>query len=184
MNINEKILFEKDDFRFSKKGNNIYYTTFTLENHKIDLTSVINFELIKLIYDLNPDIYETVILEKINENEANITLVMKHFFEDLGLPQKFAFLHMKKIMAKNHILFEAQTIRSYIPEGISDNIELIAIDKIDCLCEIVNPHKVIFMYTIFIDDVCHVPTFVEKMMGILTNKICKRVKQFIENVTI
>ena len=105
MNTPEKILFEKDDFTFSKKGNNIYYTTFTLENEKINLTSVINFELIKLIYDLNPDIYETVILEKMNENEANITLVMKHFFEDLGLPQKFSFLHMKKIMAKNHILF-------------------------------------------------------------------------------
>ena len=109
---------------------------------------------------------------------------MKHFFEDLGLPQKFLFLHMKKIMDKNNILFEAQTIRSYIPERISDNIELMVIDKIDCLCEIVSPHKINFIYNIFIDDGFHVPTFVEKMIGILTNKICKRLKQFIENVTI
>ena len=38
-----------------------------------------------------------------NENEANITLVMKHFFEDLGLPQKFSFLHMKYHTIQFHL---------------------------------------------------------------------------------
>ena len=76
-------LFDKDGFKFSCLKKNHYSLTFSMENNKIVLSKIIDFNLIKLIYDLNPDVYEKVNIEKINDNEVILTLLMKHFFEDL-----------------------------------------------------------------------------------------------------
>ena len=88
-------LFDKDGFKFSCVKKNHYSLTFTMENNKIVLSKIIDFNLIKLIYDLNPDVYEKVNIETLNNDEVNLTLLMKHFFEDLGLPQRYSFIHMK-----------------------------------------------------------------------------------------
>ena len=94
----EAILLDKDGFKFSRFNKNNYKLTFTMENKNIVLSKIIDFSLIKLIYDLNDDVYEIVNIEQLNDSEVIITLLMKHFFQDLGLPQKFSFMHMKKIV--------------------------------------------------------------------------------------
>ena len=64
-----KILFNKDGLQFIKLTKNTYKLQFQMENNTMDLSKIIDFSLIKLIYDLNPDIYEKVNVEKHNENE-------------------------------------------------------------------------------------------------------------------
>ena len=66
----EVTLFDKDGFIFSRPKKNHYSLTFTIENNNILLPKIIDFNLIKLIYDLNPDVYEKVDVEKINENNS------------------------------------------------------------------------------------------------------------------
>mgnify|MGYP003333288924 CR=1 FL=1 len=80
---------------------NQYKLDFSIQNERIIIANILDFNLIKLIYDLNPDVYEYVNIEKINENEAIATLLMKHFFEDLGLPQKYSYMNMKRITEPN-----------------------------------------------------------------------------------
>ena len=98
MNANNKIkvLVEKDGMKFIKLEKNKYNLTYSIENKNINLEPLVNFELIKLIYELNPDIYEKVVLNKNNDEEAQITLLMKHFFNDLGFPQKYSHMSLKK----------------------------------------------------------------------------------------
>jgi hypothetical protein len=153
-----------------------------MENHHIILANIIDFNLIKLIYDLNSDIYEKVILDKINDDEAVATLLMKHFFEDLGLPQRFSFLHIKKIVEERRIIFVSQSIRSHKPEGMPEEAELMAINDLTSICNIVTPHKINFSFNIVFDPIMNIPPFAEKMVGLILFKIFKRVKQFIENV--
>ena len=81
----EAILYEKDGFIFSRIEKNKYTMNFAMENKNIILAKVIDFNLIKLIYDLNGDVYEKVSMEKLNDNEVIATLLMKHLFEELGL---------------------------------------------------------------------------------------------------
>jgi len=97
-------LFIKDDFKFSRLKKNQYTIEFTIENNNINVSKIIDFNLIQLIYELNPDIYENVNIQKLNDNEIIATLLLKHFFEDLGLSQKFLFIHLKKIL-KTKILY-------------------------------------------------------------------------------
>ena len=86
--MDSKILYEKDGMIFTKIDDKKYNLSFSMENKNILIANIIDFSLFKLIYELNNDIYESVNLTKINENEAITVLVMKHLFEDLGLPQK------------------------------------------------------------------------------------------------
>jgi hypothetical protein len=177
-------LYEKEGFIFTQIKKNNYKIEFCMENKNIILSKIIDFNLIKLIYDLNTDIYETVELEIINDNEAIATILMKNFFEELGLPQKFSYLHIKREIEDNKIIFRSQSIQSHRPINIPTDAELMGVENMISVCDIITPHKMHFSFNIIFDANLIIPPFVEKIMGIILHKIFKRVKQFIENVPI
>jgi hypothetical protein len=180
----ETVLFHKDGLKFIKLNNNNYTIQFTMENTNIILSKVIDFSLISLIYELNQDIYEKVNIEKLYENEVNSTFLIKHFFEDIGLPQCFVFLNIQKRETENKIIFETKSIETHRPNNMPNEAELLNIKDMTINCEIITPHKILFHFNIVFDSNVIVPTFAEKMSGIIISKIFKRVKQFIENVRI
>ena len=175
-------LYSKEGFVFTKNEKNSYSLSFEMENKDMILSKIVDFNLVKLIYDLNNDIYEKVNLKIINENEATINLLMKHLFEDLGLPQRFSYVHVKKIYYENRITFESQTINSERPEGMPTDAELMPIRKMVSNCDIITPHKIRFTFIILFENHMIVPPVAEKLVGLILYKIFNRVKQFIENV--
>ena len=183
MNIEVK-LYEKEGFIFTRIKKNNYKIEFCMENNNIILSKIIDFKLIKLIYDLNPDVYEKVELEIINDDEAVVTILMKHLFEELGLPQKYSYLHIKREITNNKIIFRSQTIQSYRPINIPIDAELMEVESMISICDIITPHKMNFSFNIIFEANIVIPPFVEKIVGIILHKIFKRVKQFIENVHI
>jgi len=184
MDSQEIILFNKEGFTFSRVKKNKYKLQFSIENNNINISKIIDFNLVKLIYDLNPDIYEKINIKILNDFEAIATLLMKPFFEDLGLPQKFSFLHIKKIVEERKIIFKSTSIKDFRPENLPDDVEQMAIEDLTSVCDIITPHKVYFTFNIIFNDSMNIPQMVEKMVGLILFKIFKRVKQFIENVRI
>lgn len=176
------ILYSKEGFTFIKKQKNDYSLTFQMENNNIILSKIIDFNLIKLIYDLNSDIYEKVNLNIINDNEATVNLLMKHLFEELGLPQRFSYIHIKIIVKEHSIIFNSQTITSERPEGMPPDALLMPIKNMIINCDIITPHKINFTCNIFFENTMIVPAISEKLVGLILYKIFNRVKQFIENV--
>ena len=176
------VLYSKEGFAFIKNEKNNYSLTFEMENNHIILAKIIDFNLVKLMYDLNNDIYEKVNLKIINENEATINLLMKHLFEDLGLVQIFSYVHIKKISQENNILFDAQTIKSQRPEGMPEDAELVPIRKMNCNCNIITQHKIKFTFNVLFENHILIPQIVEKLVGLILYKMFNRVKQFIENI--
>ena len=181
--MDSTVLYEKDSMKFTKIHDKKYTLDFSMENKNILLANVVNFDLIKLIYELNGDIYESVEIEKISDDEASVVLVMKHLFEDLGLPQRYSYLHMTKIVNNNEIIFRSQSIYSERPENIPKDSELMALKESIGTCKIISPHKITFSFAVVFEDYVKIPQFAEKMIGLILNKIFKRVKQFIENIT-
>ena len=175
-------LYSKEGFVFKRNEKNNYSLSFEMENNNIILSKIIDFNLVKLIYDLNNDIYEKVNLKIINQNEATINLLMKNLFEDLGLPQRFSYLYIKKISQENIIKFESQTIKSERPKDMPVDAELMAIQTMICNCNIITPHKVRFTVNVLFENHMLIPAVVEKLVGLILYKIFNRVKQFIENV--
>jgi hypothetical protein len=179
-----KVLVEKDGMKFTKLEKNKYNLTYSIENKNINLEPLVNFELIKLIYELNPDIYEKVILNKIGEEEAQITLLMKHFFNDLGFPQKYSHMCLRKNATPKCINFVGSSIFSQKPVCIPNEVELLPIENLNIECIMVSPHKLNLNCVIEFQSALVIPAFIEKVIGIIVNKIFNRVKQFIENVKV
>ena len=180
---NEDIIFKKEDFIFTKINNYNFQITFNMTNNKIPLEKIVDFGLMRLIYDLNKDIYLTSSIEIIDDNQAIVTLLLNNFFEDLGLPQRYSYVHMTKIVEKNKVYFISKSITNKRPDGIPIEAQLLDIEKLTCLCDIETPNKINFIFNITFDNNYIVPPlFVQKMLGVILNKIFKRVKQFIENL--
>ena len=57
-----KIIYEKDGFKFEKLKDNAFNLLFDVENSKLALPSLINFDFVKLVYELNSDIYSDEII--------------------------------------------------------------------------------------------------------------------------
>jgi len=176
------VLYSKEGFIFTKIGNNNYSLLFDIENDKIIIQKIIDFNLLKLIYQLNSDIYEETNIEIINENEVILYLLMKHLFEDLGLPQRFSYIHVKKFIENDKISFISHSIRNNKPKSVPIDSKLLPIKKMICECLIITPHKIQFSCNVTFDDDMNVPPFAEKIVGLILFKIFKRVKQFIENI--
>ena len=179
-----KVLVEKDGMKFIKLEKNKYNLLYSIENKNINLEPLINFEFIKLIYELNPDIYEKVVLNKTNEEEAQITILMKHFFNDLGFPQKFSNMGLKKSVSQNCINFVGSSIFSEKPDYIPNEVELLPIEKLNIECTMSNPHKVNLNCLIVFHSSLIIPGFIEKVIGVIVNKVFNRIKVFIENIKV
>jgi hypothetical protein len=176
------ILYSKEGFTFAKIKKNNYTLHFKMENNTIVLSNIIDFNLVKLIYELNGDIYEKVNLTKIDDNQAVMSMLMKHLFEDIGLPQRFSYVHMTKQTDSNKITFISKSIYSERPEGMPESSEQMPITNMVCECNIITPHKMGFSCNVIFDDHMIIPQFAEKLVGLILFKIFNRVKQFIENV--
>ncbi len=177
-----RILYSRDGFIFTKNDKNNYSLSFTMQNNNIVLSKIIDFNLVKLIYDLNNDIYEKVNINILNDNEANLNLLMRHLFEDLGLPQRFSYVNMKKIVGENNIKFVGETIKGITPEGMPDDAELMPIKYMICDCKMITDHNIKFLCNVLFEDRMTVPPVAEKLVGLILFKIFNRLKQFIENV--
>jgi hypothetical protein len=178
------VLYSKEGFIFIKNDKNDYTLSFSMQNNSIVLSKIIDFKLIKLIYELNGDIYEKINMNIINENEAIANLLIKHLFKDLGLPQRFSYVRINKIVEENSIKFLSQTIKPEIPEGMPPHAELMPIRNMICDCTIITPHNIQFICNIQFENSMIIPPVVEKLVGLILFKIFNRVKQFIENVRI
>jgi hypothetical protein len=180
------VLFNKNGLTFIKKNNTEFTLEFSLENEKIILYKIIDFDLIKLIYDLNSDIYEKIYYNKINDTTVELVSIVKHLFKDLGLPQRFTHLSINKSIIENNILFKAKSIydNSNFNE-IPKNAEQIPIENIIIKCNNINDHKVHFEVTIHLKpNKINIPPYIEKMVAVLWGKIFNRLKQFIENIRV
>lgn len=178
------LIFNKDGFQFSKHGTNQYHASFSLETNQVRIPALINIDFMKVIYELSPDLFESTSLEKLNETEGIITLLVKPLFEDLGVSQKYLYLHVKCTQNMQGIKIESQTIHSQRPDGIPDDVDLVNVVKLTNEFTIHSNHKVDVVNKIVLDDDVVIPPFVDKIIGTLLSKIFKRVKQFIEMVVV
>jgi hypothetical protein len=181
METEYKVIMEKEGMKFARTSKNHYQMIFSIQNKTIHLPSIINFDLVKFIYDLNPDIYEKVHLEKINSKEAVVTLLMKHFFQDIGLPQRYSHIHIERFETSETIHFQSQTIHADKPEWIPKETQLVSMKSMNLLCDIITPHKVNISTFVVFNENHVVPPFMEKFVGMILHKIFNRLKQFIEN---
>lgn len=180
----ETLILDKGGLKIIKCTPNKFKLRFHLENNSIYIEKIIDFPLIKLIYDLNPDVYEQTNIVRISATQAKITLLLKHFFEDLGMPQRYSYVHMTKHVERHNTTFITKSITTEKPPGMPIDSELMPIQDLVASFDIITPHRSDVTFDILFDKRFNSPVFAEKIIAQILFKVFTRVKQFIENITI
>jgi len=170
---------QNESFMFTKLSHNQYELAFSLENNNMYLPGIVNLEFVKVIYSLSSEIFSDVHLEKINDNEGILLILIKPLFKELGVRQRFMYFHVKRIQHGNTIVIESQTIRTERPDSVPANAELINVDSFTNEFIFHSPHKVDVVNKIILGNDVVIPPFVDKVMKTLVVRIFKRVKEFI-----
>ena len=188
MDLENVVIFKsKNEIEFKRIKTHNYKVSFELNNNNIILPKILNMDLLELVYMLNKDIYDYSNLVKVNDGEAILINVMKPFFKDLGLPQRFSHLKIEKsVMNEDNIQFKSTTLcdEKTRDENIPINAQLLPIELMITDCKIQNIHSILFTQTIIFDEKLMpvMPPYLEKMIGSVTCKVFTRMKQFIENM--
>ena len=74
--MDNKILLDKNGVKFIKLTDETFNISFTVENN-LDVRPLINLNLIKLLHDLNPDLFESYTVVNSDEYERHICLLFK-----------------------------------------------------------------------------------------------------------
>ena len=101
----ERKICEGKTYLLVRIATNKYRMTTTIENKKIYMKNLLNFNLINLVYQTNLDKFDKINLNIINEEDANVFLLMKHLFKEMGLKQRYFCFDIKKVELENGITF-------------------------------------------------------------------------------
>jgi len=163
-----------------------YLFEYEIENKNMLLEKVINLEFIKLIYELNKhDIFDDFYLEMKTPESATIYILFKPFFNDFGVPQKYAHIDICIERKVKQIIFTTTTNNSQPKVNITNKeAQIIPIYSVSTICDFINQHRVSVKTTTSFSTSMKLPEFVEKLATTVISKIFLRAKQFIEKITI
>ena len=177
----ERKVTEGKTYLLVRIATNKYRMTTTIENKKIYMKNLLNFNLINLIYQTNLDKFDKINLNIINEDDANVFLLMKHFFKEMGLKQRYFCFDIKKVDLENGISFILTQNAEY-GKQVNDcsNAHLMPIKHMLYNFELVSLHKIKMTQYINFDPEVGLPTFLEPVFGLISKTMLKQMKQFIE----
>jgi hypothetical protein len=180
-----QLIIDKNDFKFTKINATQFALSFEIKNNNIVLPKIINFDLINLIFKLNPNIFASI-KQELEEESVTISALLKDIFCELGLPQYYTDLHIKRTNTLSGIRFiclanndSNKTKIKYPNDTESLPIEQIVIDF-----DVITRHYVNVNCDITLSDDHNLPQFTEKIIGNMIYNIFNKVKQFIENITL
>jgi hypothetical protein len=176
-----KLLIDKGEIKLIKSGYENYKMEFYLENPNINLSTIINNNMIKLIYDLNVDLFENVQIEKFNEYESCIFILFKDLFNDMGIPQYYYYFQIEHNIAENHFRLTPLVYRDELKKRTE------CVDLQHCIINyrVINPHQALInIEAIFPSEENTISIMITKIVCNIIYKIFNRVKQFIYSISI
>ena len=179
----ERKITEGKSYLLVRLATNKYIMTAIIENKRIYMNNLLNFNLINLTYQTNLDQFEKFNLNIINDDEAIVFLLMKHVFKEMGLKQRYICFDIKKVEIENGISFILTQNDEY-GQQMNDctNAHSMPIKHMLCNFEVVSPHKLKMTEYINFDPENGMPTILEPVFGLILKTMFKRTKQFIEGI--
>lgn len=170
-----KILINTDNFILSRTKPNHYHLETLIENNNIFFENILDFNFIKLIYEINSEYFEEVKLDIISVNEANLYLLMKPIFQNLGVLQRYVSLKIIRYKELNTIYFKGVPNINYSKLiNKSKSAILSPISEITVACNIITPHKIKLNETIIYENSFVMPIFFEKIFATFLKKIFRK----------
>jgi hypothetical protein len=95
----ESIIYNKNSIVTKRLKQCHYLISMKIKNPCIDIYSLVDFDTICFICNLNPNVFEKSEVVKTSDNQSDISLLFCHFFKSFGIQQKF--IKMKGTKTEN-----------------------------------------------------------------------------------
>jgi len=189
-----KILLDKNDVKFIKLTNETFNISFIVENSR-NVRPLINLNLIKLLHDLNPDLFESYSDVNKDENERHIYILFKDLFAELGIPQyyyNFSLSSISSSASSVNVNQDPSTVRfiikpiNYLENMNTDSTTSLMFAQLthcEIVCTLINNTLGQFNITAHINNAELFNSFFEKMVAMILYKVVNRLKQFITTIT-
>jgi hypothetical protein len=185
----------EETVQITKRGDNDLQIAFYIENHGVNLTELIHFNLFDILFKINKDICESYRLDVCNDCEARLQLVLKHILGDLGVPQMWGNVIIMRENLGDMVVLTVEN--APVSETVvGEDYKLIPVKNVTVYCDIKNPHKIDIRVDVAFSDEkedceddeeegysSNMQHFLDKMTKTLVKNIINRLKQFIENMT-
>jgi len=182
--MDNKILLDKNGVKFIKVTHDTFHIAFAVEN-SLDVRPLINLNLLKLLHDLNPDLFDSYAEVNRAETERHIYILFKDLFAELGIPQ---YYYNFSVVSTVNVSQDTSTI-TFIIEPLhnvdTDSTTLMAVPLTQCelVCTLINNTTGQFNITARITNAELFNSFFEKMVAMIVYKVVNRLKQFISTIT-
>lgn len=180
----EKTFIKKQNLFISRVKPKQYKIDMTVENHQLFMEKLLNFNLVKLIFEINKTNFDECHLEE-NENgkEADIYLLIKPLFKDLGFFQRYISLHLTRYEDNGSVKFSGVAFPEYgETHNKCKNAIPAPIKEINISSFLYNPHKMTLNIQIILEDTFEMSTIFEKIFITILKKHNLQFIEFIEKI--
>lgn len=181
---NKKTIITKPNFLLTRNEKNNYQVEFIIENKHIYVQNILGFQFIQLMYEVNKNMFETVQLDMIDENEAHLYLLMKPVMKELGVLQRFAALklNMHAVQHTNTIYFKGVPYPEYQHLNQCKNAIIAPIKEITIACNVLTPHKFKFTQNIMFDSHFTMMPFFENIFGTFIKNMFQQTIEAVQSI--
>jgi hypothetical protein len=184
----------KDDVYLSRdKANHMYLIEFRAQNTKIRIDALMTFDIYKMMYELNKDIFESYHVAFPDPADPSCAELMFVFKSIMGLGERYThvFTAMPHLSAQEPLVQTIYINSTNVPKAAPSQLrhliprraEQIDSDNSNIMIHVQpDGHAMQFQYKfkLQLSDVISVPPFVDKAVSTMMKTIFVRMKQFIE----
>lgn len=169
------------DVEFTKIKDHTYLLSFDLTSNTFDISQLLTFDLVHLLYRLNATLFQTIDIQITPDyTECCIFTIFKHILEDFGLPQRFSNTKITRHqLSPTHIQFVSKTQPTIEPQYLhllSQDMELVKIDNAVVDCVIQSSQHVSISCTLVFSMDMEIPEFVEKILSNIIKTLFRRLR--------
>jgi hypothetical protein len=96
----DMLLYEITNYNFNTKSYNLQFTISNINNTKTNINDLTGLEIYKLLETQNNELIEKIYITNLNENEADICILITHIAKEIGIKQKYMLFRTTKIVNK------------------------------------------------------------------------------------
>ena len=159
---------------------------FSIVNTSIDLVKIFDFTIMDILYEVNKnDLIHGYKLDCLEGNiHAQVNFIFKHLFKDIGMPQFYMNMDLRKSQQENVIIYNCvKSLNEHPLQNIpvSNYNHNAPINEMNVTCLFPSPSNAVCQVTILLDHTYGHLSKYEPMLISIFKKMFKKVKGFIES---
>ena len=167
---------------FNTNKRHEYSIRFNCCNDNYDLSKLLNYNLYKLLAELNPDLIEKIEIttDELNSNNKNILFMFKSPGQGLGMLNKYMHVTTHQEIYDKKIIFRSTDTNKKVE--LPKNYEKVTCNYSELTITVNSIHNIDFVYDFHIDLHEDLPKYMENLVGYMMKKLLYKLKIFIEKI--